>query len=1656
MIAMATDRSALSIIDELRGKLPEILEKGASWLYKDLHSITQEDRKILDAAKTPKDRTGMLLHILWDKGEEACGEFLINLKKMTPSYPELTGLSQYINDYRRKTFLDLLTQLNLKSDEKLTLSDILAIGPESLENNKPKKIEDLPWHFLRKLMALNITARNTLIENELLCVGSNEDDDLLEIFKNTVKHYSRSIHPLDVLCALLHCSDSFVQGEIVNKLSMCQFAVPLLLPADDGSQCTLMLGAMRDIVKRWKPNSLADNKGFREENVVNIPMSIFSFARLGESKLSKSKILNTVLNPVQQNNNFFIHHDMEGGNIERKISDGLVEMSWYFPCGKSDVFPDPIAVTNLRGDLETNCDQFMFLAQISSAVFIFIENISEREFRLLSSCSNPGTQYYFIVTPGSGKEIKIETLQYLRKLMPILNLYKTNIIVNAQTGNNVEFVTRIQKCISILHNNKRVLLQHVGKETHGFAILVDEEFLECQRAKKYARNITAEIENVEEFRKKTLILQGDLWKKLSETEKELCRMKRQGGKDTQEYHSELEQQCLSIRTAQNKQHLPGNILLFINAITHLTQKERQIFLKWVKRLLDSITRNNLLLLQEKYKKYNGRNREELKQLDQSTSHSCLGTEHFIREIGQIYEAECYVSRYNSAREEKREFMELPGIAADLLLDGFPLELIDGDASNIPIQWITDILTELDNKTGGQCKMRVISILGVQSTGKSTLLNTMFGLQFPVASGRCTRGAFMTLLKVKENLQEQLGCDFILVIDTEGLKAPELASLEGSYEHDNELATLVVGLSDITIINMAMETTTDMKDILQIVVHAFLRMREVGKKPNCQFVHHNVSDVSAHDKNMRDRKKLLDLLDKMTELAAKMEKKTGKVIFGDVMDYDFENHNWYIPALFQGVPPMASVNIGYSEHVYELKTFLFQFMKAQKSTVKALNIREFIVWMENLWRAVKHEKFIFSFKNSLVADAYNKLCSEFSQWEWQLSKKVNNVVTSIKNDIKNHSADTLDDRTYDQYTQELENILAEEFNKMVGLLEHYYENKTENKLIEEYREVFVKNISVLIKSHQINALNKLVEAFNIQKGKSEIQDIQNRYQNVIEDKITELLQIKSQKGELNDEELQKKFNTMWENTLSDSHFEKIKRRNVSREMFQELRKDMKNKGSAVQEKLRQINNFEKYAVMFEIQDKKYIYLSQTPKIHGMPLSDQEHYTSLEDFAHSLIEWCNKYVTEKVNSSEDYTDMYCKDLLHMINEHFNTNSEKLNFTTIFELDIKHFILAKAAQSFEKMHEKFIEENDPKTYLNKLKPLYFLMFQNIFREKDECQSRAKVFCESYLEPAIVEYIFEQLGGKIVDDILRSSDKEVFTSRTCFQFTVLQSLLKEMSFKKYLRYIHSYEQFLADWILQYISDKYQNSSTLRKFEEEILNSIEKKITVVLSDERCLQSEDIGKYLDNVYEMLKRELVINKKGLKFITFHSKANVGEFSSYIKSLLKERKQNILSNLQSIRIECILESVTLKPQEELLRKVIGCRKQCPFCKAPCEDGGINHQKHSASIHRPEGLGRLKMIKTNTLATGICTTSVASGDKFKNSDTEWKFHEYKKYKELYPDWEIKPDTSTGATDYWKFIFVMFNEEFAKEYGTEPAVLPSQWGLITKEKALYSLKKI
>ena len=59
--------------------------------------------------------------------------------------------------------------------------------------------------------------------------------------------------------------------------------------------------------------------------------------------------------------------------------------------------------------------------------------------------------------------------------------------------------------------------------------------------------------------------------------------------------------------------------------------------------------------------------------------------------------------------------------------------MDGEASNVPRTWMAKVFEALDQheKVRGK-RGQTVSVLGIQSSGKSTLLNSMFGANFSVA------------------------------------------------------------------------------------------------------------------------------------------------------------------------------------------------------------------------------------------------------------------------------------------------------------------------------------------------------------------------------------------------------------------------------------------------------------------------------------------------------------------------------------------------------------------------------------------------------------------------------------------------------------------------------------------------------------------------------------------------------------------------------------------------------------------------------------------------------------------------------------------------------------------------------------------------------------
>ena len=180
---------------------------------------------------------------------------------------------------------------------------------------------------------------------------------------------------------------------------------------------------------------------------------------------------------------------------------------------------------------------------------------------------------------------------------------------------------------------------------------------------------------------------------------------------------------------------------------------------------------------------------------------------------------------------------------------------------------------------------------------------------------------MQLVTVAESFSQDLGCDHILVIDSGGLIGGALATAGERFELEASLATLLVGLSNVTVVSLA-----ETKDIPPAILHAFLRLEKTGHMPNYQFVYQNLHDTCAPGPRPRERRQLLDPPGDASRAGAQMEKQGGGGIrtLADLAFCDPEKqHVWHIPGLWHGVPPMAAVSLGYSEAIFELKRCLLE-------------------------------------------------------------------------------------------------------------------------------------------------------------------------------------------------------------------------------------------------------------------------------------------------------------------------------------------------------------------------------------------------------------------------------------------------------------------------------------------------------------------------------------------------------------------------------------------------------------------------------------------------------------------------------------------------------------------------------------------------------------
>ena len=754
--------------------------------------------------------------------------------------------------------------------QKLTYQDVTMIKADLLDDTQkePTTLPELPWYFIKHIISLDSDTReNSRVKTDTTAdnnegdkesdtgsdthtdtdSNSDGDSDSDSIYCEAPLYFAENkMHPLDLIYIIFLCADDFLRQELVDKMVKCQYAIPFILPPAGHptslEKGLLLIWALQTISRVFKKHGTA-----KHSTLVNEETPLITSISLGEETSWKSRLLNKMLSPQQET---FWNQTLQGGDCRQRVSEGMVEVAWYLPGGfDNDKSKIPMTFANVRGNAMRYPTVTDTLMNLSAVTLIFTQDVFSAK-KFLSN--GKPLENVILIALLKRKDVK-QVASASKKLRKKLKLKEHQIICKIVEDSNFSTVTDelSKSMVEVMKKGQLTSLARIASHVRQDGCLETDDNLSTA-ARKSAEKILADIKNIDKIHRnepgaakhKILPLQCDVWirQEIADLDKEYCRQTRWTKKNTiQKYAFEIMRKKQRLQFEQLQKPISDSFKYFLKCLLSLDSTGRKYFLQCLKLGLNERSTQHLYPLYERFrecrKETESAERDEmLKQIDEQLRHGSLGLEHFFRELALMYEYIAAIKKKVRCKIFDEKLKCLAAVMADILLEGTAIEIMEGDTVHVPVLWLRAVLEQIEGFRVSP--LLKVAVLGAQSCGKSTLLNAVFALNFPVSSGRCTRGVYAQLVKVKDNYRKKMDCEFILVIDSEGLMSRVKKS---SPNFDNELATFVAGLSDITLVIFKGEGT-EMKNILPLAIHVFLRMKVVGQQQSCYFVHQNMGAV----------------------------------------------------------------------------------------------------------------------------------------------------------------------------------------------------------------------------------------------------------------------------------------------------------------------------------------------------------------------------------------------------------------------------------------------------------------------------------------------------------------------------------------------------------------------------------------------------------------------------------------------------------------------------------------------------------------------------------------------------------------------------------------------------------------------------------------------
>ena len=1181
-------------------------------------------------------------------------------------------------------------------------------------------------------------------------------------------------HPMDLMHFLIKNLDIPSRGKLYQKLSICKLALPVLFPNKDQLYMDMSL---RQVKIAW------ENEGhIVEGDINNAPIMLISMIRCGQQStesFSKSKLANDLFkfkcDPDFGSCGFFTK-DSLSSNDSRKAAKGTVEGMWFEGKLNLDKFPASFGLLNLRGDALQHIQTATTLASFSDAVLMFCDGDMFKDDRYKNVLQE--TAEKLKLKDEGEKKIGKLVVVFTKDAQPNVkenralfqNISKT--VVWEELGNNYQrFLASINDTIQ-----KSLRETSIGSVSTLSARLFRENKESSAANTELAKSINNSFINIMDMMKSADEDQRSALRKsllpLQSTTKHYAQTQRNENRSLDiDKKTELADELIAIRRGRYdkiRRGLPEPMSSFLKELFNLRTIDQKLMFvhniqysldDWCSKYLfnirmqysDSLKKLTSLKEEEIKNKRKNENKEGIKNklresiqaetnrwtnLSKLLLDMSVGIETIFREIGEI----CETTRRNdkSLIKELNECnRKLPELAAALLMKGVAIELMDGEGLSVPTGWLEEVMKALEKCFKDTLNMKkdpkifVLTVLGNKCTGKSTLLNTMFGVQFPVSAGRCTKGAFMQLIPI---FLDNFPYDGLLIIDTEGLGAPEYKQ---DNTHDNEIATFVLGISDLTIINVRGELPIYIENFLQVCTCALMRMSLADFHPSVVFVHQNC-DPSSKEKNFRSRHIFMKEMDEAVSTQARLMQKQDRFsCFQDVVEISLEdekNDFVYFPQLFEYSPPMSPPSGDYSESCSNLTRYILCKMKTNVEKYNnAQTLQEFAEKIKVVWNGLLEENFVLSFINSAEIQVKYDIDNQMSNWKVKMERYMEDILENFCDEIEaDFKAKDLTPGLLRAKKEQLEvESHATNNEQRKKFIDHIDKQTLNQTMYKNWKQKCINKMDKIRERIMEDCQRRLSDYYNHEKNgaewRDELQQTKNKLQDHARHFADELLRKKEKKAsenitpEFSDHEIENKFQEFW-SFVKDRFNSKKEKTFVPDNVPLNFANEIGLKYGHVASFRKICNKFGVYLQnKFKIEWVKFSHVEFIGNAisrnyrKGIGISDAEFFqnmweliaTTESKLLHNVIDLCDVEGLIKMHFQSDSSIFDCKKLVKqylgkaidlLVETHEESQQKNLyNLTDTF----KTMFLFNAAQlaipNFEKAQESFIDYMDISTKLD-----------------------------------------------------------------------------------------------------------------------------------------------------------------------------------------------------------------------------------------------------------------------------------------------------------------------------------------------------------------------